>query len=120
MYTDIEQQTAEIVDRQLEAYNARDIEAFAATYHNDIEIHSFSKGLVYKGKSTLVERYGKVFEKLAYLNARSLTRMVQGQTLVDHELAQSSSTSKDDIERSVKVIAAYQVEDGLITKVTFS
>lgn len=44
MYTEQEQQTIDIVERQLEAYNHRDIEAFAATYHPEVEIAHFQKG----------------------------------------------------------------------------
>lgn len=76
MNTETEQLTIAIVDKQLDAYNARDIDAFAATYHENVEIHSFSKGLQYTGRDTLIERYGKKFASLTYLNATSLKRIV--------------------------------------------
>ncbi|WP_104401652.1 nuclear transport factor 2 family protein [Vibrio penaeicida] len=119
MHTETEQLTIAIVDRQLDAYNARDIDAFAATYHEDVEIHSFSKGLQYTGRDTLIERYGKKFASLTYLNATSLKRIVHDRFLVDHELAESSSLASGEVETSLKVIAAYEVEDGLIKRVTF-
>ncbi|CCN73755.1 nuclear transport factor 2 family protein [Vibrio nigripulchritudo] len=119
MHTETELATIAIVDQQLDAYNARDIEAFAATYHDDVEIHSFSQGLMYKGKDTLIERYGKKFASLNYLNASSLKRIVHDRFLVDHELAESSSLPSCEVENSVKVIAAYEVVDGLIKRVTF-
>ncbi|KZN40930.1 hypothetical protein N474_11915 [Pseudoalteromonas luteoviolacea CPMOR-2] len=118
MYTEIEQATIVIVDRQLEAYNNQDIDAFAATYSDDVEIYQ-SHTLVFKGKEALIERYGGKFASLSYLNATSLNRMVQGNFLVDHELAQSSSQANKEIDHSVKVIAAYEVENGLIKRVTF-
>ena len=53
--TDIELTTIATVDKQLDAYNNRDIDAFAATYHDDVEIHAFPGGLQYQGKDKLIE-----------------------------------------------------------------
>lgn len=117
--THTELETIRIVDEQLDAYNNRDINAFAATYHDDVEIHAFPGGLQYQGKDKLIERYGSKFASLKYLNASSMKRMVQGNILVDHELAESASEDENTIDHSVKVIAAYEVIDGLIKRVTF-
>ncbi len=114
-----EQATIALIDKQLKAYNNRDINAFAATYHDDVEIYHFSNGLQYRGKSELITRYGDKFASLVFLKATSLKRMVQGNYLVDHELAESSTIGEHKIERSIKVIAAYEVEDGLIKRVSF-
>ena len=119
MYSDIEQQVINIVDQQLVAYNARDITAFAATYHPDIEIYSMSEGLIYQGKATLIDQYGEKFNQLTYLKATSLKRIVQGRFLVDHELAESSTLVSQAVEQSVRVVAAYEIVDGLIRRVTF-
>ncbi|MFC3030956.1 nuclear transport factor 2 family protein [Pseudoalteromonas fenneropenaei] len=111
--------TIALIDKQLAAYNARDIEAFAATYHDEVEISSFSGGLLYRGKAKLIEHYGAKFASLTYLHATSLQRMVSGNYLVDHELAQSSELPSLTVTRSIKIIAAYEVEAGLIRRVTF-
>lgn len=116
---EIETQTITIVDKQLAAYNNRDIEAFAATYHDDVEIYNIPGGLVYKGKAELIKRYGTKFSDLVYLNAKSLARIVNGNNLVDKELAESASSVPDQIDNSVVVIASYQVVDGLIKSVSF-
>ncbi|MCW3173261.1 nuclear transport factor 2 family protein [Shewanella subflava] len=118
-YSAQELATISLIDKQLEAYNARDIEAFVATYHDDIEVYTLTGGLQYQGKPTLKAKYGAKFAGLKYLHATSLTRIVQGQYLVDHELAESASEDENTIDRSVKVIAAYEVEQGLIRRVTF-
>lgn len=111
--------TVEVIDRQLDAYNQRNIEAFAVTYHEDVEIYRFPGGLDYCGKNELIQRYGSKFARLKFLKATSLQRMVQGNILVDHELAESSSVNAEQIDESVKVIVAYEVEEGLIRRVTF-
>ena len=117
--TDIELTTIAIVDKQLDAYNNRDIVAFAATYHDDVEIHAFPGGLQYHGKDKLIERYGQKFAYLKYLNASSLKRIVEGNILVDHELAESASEDANVVDSSITVIAAYEVIDGLLKRVTF-
>lgn len=119
-YSVEEQQTIDIVDEQLIAYNNQDIVAFAATYHEQVEIHHFPGGLQYKGKSELVSRYGPRFAKLKCLEATSLKRIVEGRFLVDHELAESCSEETGVVDRSIRVIAMYEVEDGLIRRVVFS
>lgn len=118
-YTEQELQTIAVVDAQLAAYNARDIDAFIATYHDDIEISLFSVGLQIKGKQALKERYEQKFKELKYLHATAMKRIVQGQYLVDHELAESASTDPNKVDNSVTVIAAYEVVDGLIVRVSF-
>ena len=117
--TELEQQTVSIIDKQLDAYNNRDIDAFAATYHEDVEIHAFPGGLQYQGKAELIKRYGAKFSSLVYLNATSLSRIVHGNALVDKERARSASSDINCIDTDVVVIASYQIEDGLIKRVSF-
>ncbi|MGF1753350.1 nuclear transport factor 2 family protein [Vibrio makurazakiensis] len=118
-FTEAEQETIRVVDAQLAAYNARDIDAFIACYHDDIEISLFSVGIQIRGKQALKERYEQKFEGLKYLHASALKRIVQGRYLVDHELAESASQSPDKIDNSVRVIAAYEVQNGKIVRVSF-
>jgi hypothetical protein len=40
--------------------------------------------------------------------------------LVDHELAESCSEEAGVVDRSIRVIAMYDVEDGLIKRVIFA
>jgi hypothetical protein len=51
-YSDEEQQTIDVVDRQIQAYNNQDIAAFAATYHEDVEIHHFPADCNTKGNKS--------------------------------------------------------------------
>lgn len=119
-YSAEEQQTIDIVEKQLLAYNNQDIVAFAATYHEDVEIHHFPGGLQYKGKQELISRYGPKFAKLKCLEASSVKRIVEARFLVDHELAESCSEQAGVVDRKIEVIAMYEVENGLIKRVIFS
>lgn len=117
--TEEEHATQKVVDRQLAAYNNRDITAFAATYHDDVEINEFPGGLRFKGKEKLIEHYAPKFASLKRLHATSLTRIINNNILVDHELAESCSEDVGVVDRSIRVIASYEVVDGLIKRVIF-
>ena len=118
-FTEQEKQTIAIVDRQLEAYNARDIDAFAATYHEEIEVASLSKGVLFQGKEKLVALYEKKFSSLTYLQAISTERIVLNQFLVDYEIARSSNLPTREINQTITAMVAYEVVDRLIRRVTF-
>ena len=108
--------TAEsVVQAQLEAYNARDIDAFIATYADDVKLFELPDRLLSEGTAPMRERYGKLF-KDERLHATIVNRIVMGGTVVDHErvhltLPQGPGT--------LEAIAIYEVRDGKITKVWF-
>ena len=114
-----------IVDEQLEAYNARDIDRFAATYHDDVELYVLSGGLLQpdlNGKERLKQNYGGMFSSLKYLHASTVKRIVHGRYVIIHEYVEQEAMNPDDankIQPNYKVVAAYEVEEGLIRRVTF-
>lgn len=124
-FSEEEIQAIAIVDEQLEAYNARDIERFAATYHDDVELYSLSEGLLkpdLNGKENLKQSYGQMFASLKSLHASPLKRIVHGRYVIIHEFVQQEAMDADNPNRyapTYKVVAAYEVEAGLIRRVTF-
>lgn len=108
--------TAEsVVQAQLEAYNARDIDPFIATYADDVKLFELPEKLLSEGTAPLRERYGKLF-KDERLHAKIVNRIVMGNTVVNHErvrltLPQGPAT--------LEAIAIYEVRDGKITAVWF-
>lgn len=109
----------DIVDKQLAAYNNRDIEAFLATYHDDIEIYDFPNTLRFKGKEALKTSYGSKFAALKSLKAISLNRIVEGRFLTDHEQVYGCEHHVDDISYKLNVTVTYEVVEGLIKRVIF-
>jgi hypothetical protein len=101
-----------LVQRQLNAYNARNTDAFLDTYSDDIEIYNFPGELMSKGKDTMRTRYGEMFEDLKRLHCKIVDRIVLNNTVIDHEYV-----NMDD--NVVQAIAIYEVKDGKIVKVTF-
>jgi hypothetical protein len=105
---------AEIVNAQLIAYNARDINAFAATYAEDVCIYDMpGEKLILRGRAQIVEHYGKGAFKCENLRAEVLSRSVIGNKVIDHEKARGLRPEP------VEVMVVYEVGDGLITAVWF-
>jgi len=105
-----------IVDRQLDAYNKRDITAFLATYHKDVKIYDFPEVLTIDGLGALKERYEPMFKSVKSLNASISKRIVFGDKVIDHETA---TFVKDRDKKVVHAVVIYEIKEGLIYKVTF-
>ena len=76
----------EVVDLQLRAYNARDIEAFVATYADNARTFNLrSDESLLSGRRQIAERFGLKTFKLEDLRAEILSRFVCGNKVVDLE-----------------------------------
>ncbi|SHH42173.1 nuclear transport factor 2 family protein [Winogradskyella jejuensis] len=102
----------EIVQQQLDAYNARDIDAFMATYSNNIKLYNFPNELRTEGQEAMKNSYKGFFENTPDLNCKILKRIVTGNKVIDHELVTANGNT-------FRAVAIYEVENGLISKVTF-
>jgi len=103
-----------IIQKQLDYYNANDLEGFISTYHEDIEIRHFEDNtLILSGKNALEIKYRERFE-VHRVHAEIVNRMIIGNKVIDYEHV--SGIKKDEI---VKVIAVYKVEENLIKTVWF-
>ena len=75
----------DVVEEQLEAYNARDLERFAATYADDIRIWRMpATEPSIAGQAQLREVYAKRFSS-PDLHATIVNRIATGDKVVDHE-----------------------------------
>lgn len=102
----------QIVQEQLDAYNNRDIDAFMATYSNDIKLFNFPNEMRSEGQEAMLKNYKSFFENTPDLNCKILKRMVIGNKVIDHEFITANGST-------FKAVAVYEVENGLISKVTF-
>jgi hypothetical protein len=74
------------VQRQLDAYNAHDLERFVAEYTDDIQVfRPPATEPVLSGKQAFAAHYAKNRFTLPTLHAELVNRMVAGDTVVDHE-----------------------------------
>lgn len=103
----------DVVEEQLEAYNARDLERFAATYADDIRIWRMpATEPSIAGQAQLREVYAKRFSS-PDLHATIVNRIATGDKVVDHERVVGIEAGP------IEAVAVYQVVDGLIAKVWF-
>ena len=111
-----EHDAAALAQRQLDAYNARDIEAFVACYAEDVRIWDLhTQTLRMQGRQALRERYGPMFLAHPDLHAELVGRLAIGSTAVDQERVTGL------VEGGVvHAIATYEVRDGLIRQVRFA
>lgn len=104
----------EVVQRQLEAYNRRDIDAFAAAYHDEVQIFRLpSTTPAMAGKAALREFYATKRFNLPSLHAEIRQRIVLGNKVIDQEYVTGIG------DQPLELVAAYEVRDGLITTVWF-
>ena len=103
----------EAISRQLEAYNAHDLEAFCACYSDDVELRNMSESEPFlRSKGSLRDLYEKKFANQA-LKARIANRMVKGDFVIDNEKV----TGVGDAE--LDGIGIYELEGDLIRRVLF-
>lgn len=104
-----------VVQRQLEAYNARDIEAFMALWSDDAQYFEHPSKLLANGSAEIRQRHLVRFKE-PNLHGRLVTRMSVGNKVVDREIV---TRTFPEGTGHVDVIAIYEVTDGKIAKAWF-
>jgi putative hydrolase of HD superfamily len=106
----------QIIQRQLDAYNAKDVRAWLASYHPDAEHFELHGSLLARGHSDLQKRIQVRFSE-PDLHACLLGRSVMGNIVVDHErIRRNFPEGRGHIE----MICIYEVADEVIVKATFA
>jgi hypothetical protein len=101
---------ATVVQRQLDAYNARDIDALLATYGIDSQQYAHPGQLIAEGHAQIRARMSERFQE-ANLHAKLLKREVMGHVVIDHEIVTRTFPEGTGTQ---EMIAIYEVRDGLI------
>jgi uncharacterized protein (TIGR02246 family) len=103
----------DLAARQLEAYNRRDADAFAACYAEDVVVADLRTGKeLMRGREELRARYAAMFAATPDLRAEVDRRIVMGQVAIDHERVTKQGAL-------VEVVAIYEAKDGAIARVWF-
>ncbi len=103
---------AALAQRQLNAYNFRNINAFLEPYAEDVEVYIYPDKLLYKGKDTMREKYAIMFENTPNLHCELKERIVQGNVVIDKERVQFG-------DKIIEAVAIYHIENQKIKKVYF-
>jgi hypothetical protein len=103
----------EVITKQLEAYNAHDLEAFCSWYAEDVQLSNLHEAEPYmRSKDALKEVYRQKFAN-KNLKARISDRLAKGRFVIDREKVAGVG------EGELDVIVVYEVADDLIRKVSF-
>lgn len=104
-----------VVQRQLDAYNAHDVDALMATYAEDAQQYEYPATLITSGAVQLRERITARFSE-PNLHAKLLNRIVMGQVVIDHEeVTRTFPEGTGELE----LVAIYEVRDDRIATVRF-
>lgn len=101
-----------VVQKQVEAYNSRDLEAFLSFYADDVKIYTFPNRLDVDGKAAMRESYATFFKAATLLHCKIVKRIVRKNTVIDEELIKYNDSEFGGV-------AIYEVQNDKIIRVTF-
>lgn len=104
-----------VVQKQLDAYNARDIDALMRTYSPDIELFEHPAKLLAKGALQVRERQAVRLAE-PNLHAKLINRMVMGNIVIDQEVV---TRTFPEGPGQIELIATYEVQEGRIARAWF-
>jgi len=103
-----------LIQKQVDAYNAHDLEAFVACYGEAIEFRTMDgKVGPEKGLVSLRKGYADLFRRFPDLKVKILKRISQGAFVIDQEQAEGMGPNP------VTVTAIYETAQGKIIRVWF-
>ena len=104
-----------LIQKQLDAYNAKDIEGLVACYSPTVQAYNFPDAEpMLSGVAALRTAYQTLFAENPNLNSELINRMVEGATVIDQEFVTGFSARPD-----LRAVVIYAVVDQLIQKVWF-
>jgi putative hydrolase of HD superfamily len=106
----------QIVQRQFDAYNAKDLHGWAGTYAPDAEQFELHGSRLAQGRDAIRARMVERFKE-PDLHAELLKRVVMGNVVVDHERV---TRNFPEGRGTVELLCIYEVRDGFIRRASFA
>ncbi len=106
---------AAVVQRQLDAYNANNVDALLATYAPDAKTFEHPATLIASGSAELRERFAARFGE-PNLHARLAHRISLGRFVIDHEVV---TRTFPEGPGTLELVATYEVVGGRIQNAWF-
>ena len=104
-----------IVQANLDAYNAHDIERFMSFFSEDVTMYNFNDGKqTANGIAAVRAIYEPYFKASPELHSKILKRTVFDNKVIDHEYITGARGSKEAFE----IVLIYEVNNDKITKMT--
>lgn len=105
----------DLIQRQLEAYNSQDIEAFLECFADDAEMASLNGEVTQKGLAAIRARHEALFSEFPENRVTLVNRIDIGSTVIDHEAVQRAPGGEE-----FEVAAIYTIRGGKIARVDFA
>jgi len=105
----------DLIQAQLEAYNAQDLDAYCAFFADDVVVSDLNGAVTIQGSAAYRTKYEGVFAQFPENKVELINRIAVGSTVIDHEKVIRSPGGD-----SFEVIAIYTLADGKIVRVDFA
>ena len=105
----------DIASKQLDAYNAQDLETYVSFFAEDCVVSGLNGVPTETSRDALHARYAKAFAQFPQNKAELKNRIAVGNIVVDHELVIRAPGGEQ-----FEIIAIYTFKDGLISRVDFA
>lgn len=105
---------AELVQRQLDAYNNQNLEVFLACYAEDAVLAGLNGAITHAGLEAVRKRHADLFFEFPKNHARLVNRIDLGSTVIDHE-----AVTRGPGGETFEVAAIYTLRGGKIARVDF-
>jgi len=99
---------SDVVDRIVDAFNRRDLEAFAAGYADDVVLEDARGAVLVQGADELRARYAAMFAAASELHCEIRSRIEIGEYVVDEEVVTGRSPQPE------RLVVVYHVRDGRV------
>lgn len=105
----------EVVQKQLDTYNNRDIDGFMSVIDTTITMHDFATGeITLEGYDACKKVYTDLFAASPKLHSKILTRTVFDNKVIDHEYI----TGRKGSDTPIELVLIYEVNNEKITKIS--
>lgn len=105
----------EVVQKQLQSYNARDINGFMSVIEQDaLLINHADQKILGRGYDAIKRIYTSLFEKSPKLHSQLINRIVMGNKVIDHE----SISGRMGSDETIELVVIYEVANDKIFKIT--
>jgi hypothetical protein len=101
------------IEAQLAAYNAQDLDAFCACYHDDVRVEDGHGVVLSTGIATFRQKYATVFARYPTNRAVVVHSMRIGSWVIDEEQVTGRGGP------ALHAVVIYRVRDGRIASVRF-
>lgn len=105
---------SELVQAQVDAYNAQDLDRMCGCYAEDCVIADLNGAVTQQGRAAVRDRYARTFGQFPLNRAWVVSRIAVGDTVIDHEKGERAPGVEP-----FEVAVIYTVRDGFIARADF-